>query len=175
MNSNSKIYIRECLEIDIDILQKIGYETYDETFRQMNTAKTMEAYLSEAFDRDRVLSELKNSGSTFYFISVNDALAGYLKLNTTPAQSDINDIKSLEIERIYIKKRFKGKGLGKKLIVYALDAASEMGKSYAWLGVWEKNIPAIAFYEKMGFKRWKKHSFKMGSELQSDLLLRRFV
>jgi ribosomal protein S18 acetylase RimI-like enzyme len=168
-----EIKIRVCLEKDIDTLQRIGCETYKETFGSMNSAETMTKYLAEAFDRNKILTELRNSSSNFYFLYADDDLAGYLKVNDTFAQTDIHDAESLEIERIYIKKKLMGNGLGTMLIDYAERLATEMEKKYLWLGVWEKNLSAIAFYKKMGFLEWRRHSFQMGDELQSDLILKK--
>ncbi len=168
-----EILIRECNESDIEILKRISYETYDETFRKMNTAETMNLYLQAAFNNEKLLNELSTPGSRFYLLYADNNLAGYLKVNEGPAQSDINDPDSLEIERIYVKQSYKGSGLGTYLINYALKLAIMSGKRYAWLGVWEKNIGAISFYKKMGFTQFGKHSFKMGNELQSDLILRK--
>ena len=91
------------------------------------------------------------------------------------AQTDINDANSIELERIYIKKEYKGKGLGKKLINFALQLAQEMKKDYVWLGVWEKNVDAISFYTKMKFYEAGRHSFRMGDELQNDLIMKKAI
>lgn len=169
------ISIRVCTETDLELLQQIGYETYDETFRSMNTVETINKYLAEAFSEDKLLSEMMNEGSSFYFMYSKNELAGYLKLNDVPGQSDLNDPDSLEIERIYVRKEYKGQGLGKVLMDYALQKTVELKKQYAWLGVWEKNAAALAFYKKAGFKEIGKHSFRMGDELQSDYLLKKMV
>lgn len=100
-------------------------------------------------------------------------LVGYLKINDAPAQTDINDPESMEIERIYIRKEHKAKGLGKVLVDYTLQQARK--KNYVWLGVWEKNVDAIAFYKKVGFIETGRHSFRMGDELQSDLVMKKFI
>lgn len=166
-----RLRIRECREDEIEELQRISYITYDETFRHLNTPETMQKYLSESFNRDKLLGELRNPDSTFYLMHIDDSLVGYLKLNEAPAQNDINDPMALEIERIYIYKQHQGKGLGKKLMKFALEKAAERKKRYAWLGVWEKNENAIAFYEKSGFKIAGKHSFRMGDEIQLDYIM----
>jgi ribosomal protein S18 acetylase RimI-like enzyme len=167
------ITIRPCLRSELETLCAIGRETYDDTFREMNTAETMERYLEEAFNAEKMLSEWSNPDSRFYFLYVDADLAGYLKVNDAPAQSDVHDPQSLEIERIYIRKAYKGKGLGTYLMNYALQLALDMGKRYAWLGVWEKNTAAIAFYQKMGFEEMGRHTFKMGDELQSDWIMKK--
>ena len=170
-----KIEIRPCSTNDLDELQNIGYETYDETFRSMNSPETMDKYLQESFNKNKLLAELKNKDCIFYFLYAENKLAGYLKVNDGPAQSDINDPESIEVERIYIKRSYKGKGLGKKLMNFALQLAVEMKKKYVWLGVWEKNRNAISFYKKSGFREAGQHSFRMGDELQNDLILKKII
>ena len=169
------IDIRPCSISDLDKLQSIGRETYDETFRTMNSQKTMDTYLQESFNKKKLLAELKNRDCKFYFLYVENDLAGYLKINNVRSRSDVKDNESIEIERIYIKKAYKGKGLGKKLMKYAFQLAIEMKKNYVWLGVWEKNIDAISFYTQMGFCKAGQQLFKMGDELQNDLIMKRIL
>lgn len=78
---------------------------------------------------------------------------------------------SLEIERIYIKKKFQKHGLGKYLLNKAMEIAMERNKKKIWLGVWEKNENAIAFYKKLGFVQTGAHSFYMGDERQMDFIM----
>lgn len=78
---------------------------------------------------------------------------------------------SLEVERIYIRPAFKRRGLGKYLIDKAIEIARAQGKQLIWLGVWEHNVNAIAFYEKMGFVRTGAHSFFMGEDEQTDFIM----
>ena len=170
-----KTVIKSCCEEDLAVIQKLGRETYDETFRSMNTPLTMKKYLDEAFCDEKLLSELRNPASRFFFVYSDNRLSGYLKINFAPAQSDINDPDSLEIERIYVKGEYKGRGIGKKLMNYAIDLASAEDKKYVWLGVWEKNESAIGFYKKSGFTEKGRHGFRMGDEIQTDLILERPV
>ncbi|NLA43929.1 GNAT family N-acetyltransferase, partial [Candidatus Saccharibacteria bacterium] len=39
-------------------------------------------------------------------------------------------------------------------------------------GVWEHNDKAIRFYEKLGFRPFGEHLFMLGSDPQTDLLMR---
>ena len=87
------------------------------------------------------------------------------------AQSENIADEALEIERIYIRKKSKGKGIGKHLINPALDIAIKNNKTSSWLGVWEKNDIAIKFYERMGFVHRGSHSFYMGDEEQIDYIM----
>jgi ribosomal protein S18 acetylase RimI-like enzyme len=55
----------------------------------------------------------------------------------------------------------------------AVCIAKQKGKAYLWLGVWEKNIRAIGFYSKNGFRASGEHIFVMGDEQQHDYIMKR--
>lgn len=165
------INIKKCNIVDSRILQEISYETFNETFKNQNSTENMNAYLEKAFNINQVEKELTNISSQFFLISLNNEVTGYLKVNTNGAQSEEMGDESLEIERIYIKKEFQKHGLGKYLLNKAIQIAEELNKSKIWLGVWEKNEKAIAFYKKMGFVQTGAHSFFMGDEEQVDFIM----
>jgi ribosomal protein S18 acetylase RimI-like enzyme len=157
--------IKKCTLQDLESLQKISIETFYQTFADSNTTENMKAYLENAYNEEKLYKELSNPNSSFFFVYVDERLAGYLKLNEFPSQSDINDIDSLELERIYILKEFQGAGLGKDLLEHAISIAIEHGKKYIWLGVWEHNERAKRFYQKNGFYRISEHSFVVGDDV----------
>lgn len=164
---------RQCIPDDIHTLCNFSYKTYHETFAHMNTPSNMKTYLEQSFNIDKLSGELSNSNSLFYFLYANGKLAGYLKLNETPSQTDLNDTQSLEIERIYVAKEFQGEGFGNALMNKAIDIANTRKKLYVWLGVWEKNDRALLFYKKNGFYKVGTHSFFMGEEEQTDFVMRK--
>ncbi|WP_203248781.1 GNAT family N-acetyltransferase [Sporosarcina beigongshangi] len=165
------INIKICTLEDSRELQEISYETFNETFQHQNSPENMNAYLERAFNLKQLEKELSNPSSQFYFIYLNNEVAGYLKVNTNEAQSEEMDNESLEIERIYIRYKFQKHGLGKCLLNKAIEISIESKKSKIWLGVWEKNENAIAFYKKIGFVQTGAHSFYMGDEEQTDLIM----
>lgn len=164
---------RQCIPDDIHTLCTFSYKTYNENFAHMNTPSNMKTYLEQSFNINKVSGELSNSNSLFYFLYANGELAGYLKLNEASSQTDINDMQSLEIERIYVAKEFQGEGLGNVLMNRAIDIANTGKNLYVWLGVWEKNDRAILFYKKNGFYEVGTHSFFMGEEEQTDFVMRK--
>ena len=167
------IFLRACTIGDIDILRELSLKTYYETFAHLNTPEDMAAYLEDAFNVERLTKELNDPNSSFFLLYADDSLAGYLKLNEAPSQTDINDPLSLEIERIYVSSEFQGTGLGRYLMEQAITIATERNKKYAWLGVWEKNEKAICFYKKNGFYEIGTHTFVMGEDVQSDYVMRK--
>ena len=166
-----KIKIRKCTPDDLGNLQEISLETFNDTFKHQNTQENMKAYLERAFNLKQLEKEVDNPFSEFFFVYFNSEIAGYLKVNTGDAQTEEMGNESLEIERIYIKSKFQKHGLGKYLLNKAMEIAKERKKKNIWLGVWEKNENAIAFYKKMGFAQTGAHSFYMGDEEQIDFLM----
>lgn len=165
------INIKKCNFEDLGLLQEISVETFNETFKNQNSPENMKAYLEKAFNLKQLEKELSNISSEFYFVYSNEEIAGYLKLNTNEVQTEIMGNDSLEIERIYIRKKFHKQGLGKYLINKAIEIAIERNKEKIWLGVWEKNESAITFYKKMDFVHTGAHSFYMGDEEQIDFIM----
>ena len=165
------IKIKKCNREDLEILQEISIETFNDTFKDQNSPENMKAYLERAFNSKQLEKELSNISSEFFFLYFNDELAGYLKVNINDAQSEKMGDESLEIERIYIRNKFQRKGFGKYLMKKAMEIAIEQNKKIIWLGVWEKNENAIDFYKKIGFVQTRAHSFYMGDEEQIDLIM----
>ncbi|OME94716.1 MULTISPECIES: GNAT family N-acetyltransferase [Paenibacillus] len=163
--------IRKCTSEDLGLLQDISIETFNETFRDQNSPENMKTYLERAFNINQLAIEVSNTASEFYFIYYNGQIAGYLKVNIHDAQTEMMGNDSLEIERIYIKGQYQKHGLGKFLLNKAMEIAMERNKKSIWLGVWERNENAIAFYKNMGFVQTGAHSFYMGNEEQKDFIM----
>lgn len=157
---------------DIFILQTIGCQTFTETFADTNTEEDMDKYLADSFNLEKLTEELNDRNSLFYFAIDGEQVIGYLKVNFGESQTELNDSQSLEIERIYTLKEYHGKGVGQLLYNEALRIAGEKGARYVWLGVWEKNERAIRFYRKNGFTEFDKHIFRLGSDEQTDIMMR---
>lgn len=165
----------EIIAIDhtqVNKLQAISKETFQETFAPVNTAENMKRYQEESFSNEKLLEELNNPDALFYFALLNNEVIGYLKLNTGASQTEIKDNNALEVERIYVLQAYHGKKVGQVLYDKALAVAKELNVSYVWLGVWENNTKAIRFYEKNGFVPFDKHLFKLGDDVQTDIMMK---
>ncbi|MBX3164182.1 MAG: GNAT family N-acetyltransferase [Bacteroidetes bacterium] len=157
---------------DIDQLQKIGKQTFYETFSSGNTEENMTKYLNEGFSIEKLTNELNNKSSEFYFATLQNNVIGYLKLNFGQSQTELKDEKALEIERIYVLKEFHGKKVGQILYDKVIEIAKQKSTNYVWLGVWEENPRAINFYKKNGFVEFDKHVFKLGNDEQTDIMMK---
>jgi ribosomal protein S18 acetylase RimI-like enzyme len=138
----------------------------------VNTPENMAKYLNESLSEEKLSAELNDSNSHFYFAIDGDKVIGYLKVNTGSAQTELKEGMALEIERIYVTKEYLGKKVGQLLYEKAIAVAKELNASFVWLGVWEENPRAIAFYKKNGFVEFDKHIFKLGDDEQTDIMMK---
>ncbi|MES2239308.1 MAG: GNAT family N-acetyltransferase [Bacteroidota bacterium] len=157
---------------DLEKLQKIGRQTFYETFSESNSEQNMIDYLEEGFSKEKLTTELNDENSEFYFATIENEIIGYLKVNFGESQTELKDSKALEIERIYVSKEFHGKKVGQLLYDKAIEIAKQKKIEYVWLGVWEENLRALNFYKKNGFVEFDKHIFKLGNEEQTDIMMK---
>lgn len=157
---------------NIEQLQHIGRQTFYETFSAGNTEENMTNYLNEGFSLEQLTTELNDKNAEFYFATLDNTVIGYLKVNFGQSQTELQDDKALEIERIYVLKEFHGKKVGQVLYEKAIEIAKQKNAAYVWLGVWEENPRAISFYKKNGFVEFDKHIFKLGDDEQTDIMMK---
>ena len=168
-----EIRFRECTIEDLPELCAFSRDVFYESFRDDCSPEDMEAFLRDRYSADRIRNELLNPDSAFGFLYLDGGLSGYIKINEAPAQTDINDEKALEVERLYVSGEAQGRGLGSFLLEQAAETAKQRGKKYIWLGVWEKNLKAISFYRKHGFREIGTHTFMIGADAQTDYIMRK--
>ena len=93
--------LHQCTLDDIDELRAVSIETYTDTFDEFNSDENMRIYLEEAYNRVKLLAELQEVNSQFYFLKENNQTVGYLKLNIGEAQTEHVGDNLLEVERIF--------------------------------------------------------------------------
>ena len=157
---------------DIQQLREIGMQTFYEAFFETNTKEDMQAYLDDNFSIEKLTTEFSIKDSHFYFAKLNNQVMAYLKVNFKNAQTESFHECSMEIERIYVCKKYMRQKIGQILCDKAIQLASKENVKFIWLGVWEYNTRAIKFYEKNGFHAFDKHVFMLGEDKQTDILMK---
>lgn len=166
---------------DVRVLSQISRATFYDTFIHITRPDDMEAYLDRAYSPEELGAQIGTPGSAFYFLLADGKLAGYLKLNrwsddnSGAALSDplMRHPGAFEIERLYIIPAFKHRGLGRSLMRFSEQKARQEGSDTMWLGVWEGNTPAQRLYASQGFELVGRHTFQVGHDPQTDLIMKR--
>jgi len=156
---------------EIKRLMEISEETFRDTFAYTTSEENMDVFVEEAYNFYQLKDEIANRNSLFFFVYRGDDVLGYMKLNINKAQTERVAEDALEIERIYIRKPYFRQGIGKALYEKAVEMAAILSKTIIWLGVYEHNENAKAFYRVLGFKKIGAHSFYVGDDKQTDLIM----
>jgi ribosomal protein S18 acetylase RimI-like enzyme len=156
-------------------LQEISRQTFFDAFASVNEEEDMRHYLEVNLSIEQLTSELNQAATSFYFAKNGNEILAYLKLNEADVQTEKRNIPSMEIERIYVRKEFQNRGVGQFLLDHSIQITKDKQLKLIWLGVWEHNVSAIRFYERNQFQFFGKHSFMLGSDEQTDLLMERHL
>jgi diamine N-acetyltransferase len=168
-----RIQIRCGTAMDNQLLAEIGARAFADTFGPDNTAENMAVYLAESFSPEKQAAELAAPGTVFLIAEVDGKAAGYCRLREGPPEGIPTGASPIEIVRIYALKEWIGRGVGPALMQASLDEAEKRGCDTIWLDVWEENPRGIGFYRKWGFEKVGTQTFKLGDDLQRDLIMQR--
>ena len=161
-----------CAENDLQTLVDISISTFISAFEKHNNPEDFKAYMKKAFSQEQLREELLNPNVRFYFVYKDASLVGYYKLNAQNAQTEPLGNDSIEIERIYVLEQFQGQQIGKEMLYNIIQLAKQEQMAFIWLGVWEMNTAAIRFYERHGFVKFNSHPYYVGSDKQTDWMMR---
>lgn len=163
--------IRQATTADAALIAVLSRETFYDSFADQNTKADMQLFLDEQFTTDMLMAEVAEPDHTFFIASIDGEVAGYTKLKDQTHSALPEHSKAIEISRFYARKQMIGKGIGKAMMLHIIHYAQSLGKNTIWLGVWEHNARAIAFYTSFGFTKFSEHDFLLGTDLQRDWLM----
>lgn len=173
MSQNLDLTIRRANLEDAGLLAELGARTFSETFAAANSPEDMAAYLAASFHTARQTAELNDPASTFFIAEVGGRAAGYAQLQAGEPAEGVEGTKPVELVRLYVSREWLGRGVGEALMRACVDGARRAGHGTIWLGVWERNGRAQAFYRKWDFRAVGEHVFHLGSDPQRDILMER--
>ncbi len=173
----SDISIRQANPDDAKLLTDLSYTTFWDAFAHhpKNAPDDLAHYMRQAFNIDQIAAELADSTSIFLIAEIDGKAAGYAKLIVDSIEQGIIAERPIELSRLYSHQEYLGKGVGQNLMEACFERARNDGHDVMWLGVWEYNPRAQRFYEKNGFSVVGRHTFQLGSDPQTDLLMQKEI
>ena len=169
------IEIREATAADARPLTDLAFTTFWDAFagHPKNAPDDLDAYMRKAFNVEQFESELDDPKSIFLLAQMGGELAGYSKLVLDYIEPGVTAERPVELNRLYSHQKYLGKGVGQRLMDECFRHRSVEDRDVMWLGVWEYNPRAQRFYEKNGFRVVGTHTFLLGSDPQTDLLMQK--
>ncbi len=172
---SSQIHIRQAASDDAKLLTDLSYTTFWDAFAHhpKNAPDDLAHYMRQAFNVEQITVEIADLRAIFLIAEIDGKPAGYAKLIVDSIEEGITAERPIELSRLYSHQEYLGKGVGQNLMDACFDRARSDGRDVMWLGVWEYNPRAQRFYEKNGFRVVGEHTFLLGSDPQTDLLMQK--
>jgi ribosomal protein S18 acetylase RimI-like enzyme len=166
--------IRRAVPADAPALAALGERTFRETFGPSNRPGDLAAHVAATYGADLQAGELADPRWTTLVADAGELIA-FAQLRAGEAPACVTGPDPIELLRFYVDQRWHGRGIAAALMAATLEAAAERGAATLWLGVWERNPRAIAFYRKLDFRDVGSHEFVLGTDLQTDRVMARPV
>jgi diamine N-acetyltransferase len=164
--------IRRASAADAAAVAAFAARTFHDTFGQDNSVEDMALYLQSAFSHDMQAAELASPDIVTFLAEQDGATIAFAMVRRNGPMPDCVTVPDpIELWRFYVDRTWHGRGVASALMDAALDAVRVLGGRSVWLGVWEQNARAIAFYTKHGFVDIGSHDFMVGNDRQTDRVL----
>lgn len=171
--SVEEVVIRRATDDDAPRLAEFARRTFIETFAPDNTADDMALHVAKSFGAAIQLSEIRDAAMTTLLAELGSTMAGFAQVREGPPPACVTGDAPVELLRFYVDRPFHGRGVAQALMNAVDHVARQLGGRTLWLGVWERNPRAIAFYSKCGFVDVGAHAFIFGTDEQTDRVMAR--
>jgi diamine N-acetyltransferase len=172
MQIPSTVTIRPAVSQDASALAAFAARTFEQTFANDNTSEDMAAYLTKTYGEPQQRQEIDDRDGLTLLAEEGGGLIAFAQVRRQAPPSNIGEA-PVELRRFYVDRSYQGRGVAQVLMRAAEDAARQLGGRTFWLGVWERNLRAIAFYAKVGFVDTGTQVFVLGSDVQTDRVMAR--
>ena len=163
--------VRRATIDDVGALSAVGRRVFGQTFAPENTPEDLQAYLDSAYIEARQREEIADPAIDTLLLEEHGDLIAFAQLRDGPAGDGVTGQRPLELWRFYVDFAWHGRGVAQTLMTSVEEAARARAADMLWLGVWERNVRAQAFYRKQGFTVVGSQIFVLGSDPQRDLIM----
>jgi len=169
------IRIRRAEDDDALALSVLAERTFRAAFAESSSPANMQLHCAANYGQALQLAEIRGPSRETWVAEADKRLVAYVQLRLDAASSIVLGERPVEIQRFYVDASHHRTGLAHHLMAHVLARAEAAGSAVLWLGVWERNPRALAFYRKWRFDVVGEHIFKLGDDPQRDLVMRRDV
>jgi len=167
----SSFTIRPASLEDAATLAALGARTFQETFEAICSPEDLAAYVAGAYGEATQRAELADPSRPGLVLEIDGVPSGFVQLRLGHREPCVRGEHPVELQRIYVLRAFHGGGFGAALMEASVAIAHAWGADALWLGVWEHNDKALAFYARSGFREAGDHVFRIGQQIDRDLIL----
>ena len=163
--------VRPALPADAPSLAVLAERTFRNAFGARNSLENMDLHCAKVFGPEIQQREIIDRWLVTTIAETEGRMIGFSQLRPLQPHSSVVAERPAELNRIYVEAEWQGRGVARDLMQHALDSAAHAGCDYLWLGVWEHNPKAMAFYRKFGLEVVGTHAFMLGQDRQRDVIM----
>jgi diamine N-acetyltransferase len=165
------VIIRTAVPADAAVLADLARTTFYGTFAATNDPNDMALHLERAYGLPQQTAELIDPGITTLLGEQDGMAVAYAQVRGGHVPACVTGPAPVELWRFYVAQDFHGRGIAQQLMDRVKSEARQRGAATLWLGVWEHNARARAFYAKCGFADAGQHVFLFGTDPQTDVVM----
>lgn len=139
---------------DISTVQQLSREIWEEHYLPIIGQQQIDYMLDLFYSTEKIQKELEE-GVYWEILYLENEAIGYLVCEV--------EEENIQLSKLYLKSKVRGKGLGKFLIDRSKEIAKENNKNSIRLNVNKNNTQSIAFYERVGFLKVEEGVFDIGN------------
>ena len=156
---------------DLSALAELGRDTFVETFGDLYKSEDLQAFLTEVYSEKAVEEELNNPDLHFQILTQGDELIGYAKIGPVHAPAENPAPGAMELWQLYVRQKYLGQGLGKKLMAWAEEQFAAHNATEIYISVFSENPRAIRFYENHGYRKVGEYGFPVGDQIDLEWIM----
>lgn len=154
-------------------LARFAESTFRDTFAAANTPEHMAQHCRDNYATAIQAAQITDPAWTTLLIRQQETLIAYAQCRSGDAPACVASARPGEIHRLYVHRNWHGRGIARMLMSACIETLRQRDADMAWLGVWEQNPRAAAFYRKSGFVEVGEHVFTLGGDPQRDVVMAR--
>ena len=148
--------IRKAVPSDLETLVQISIDGEVDEDKIQYPRKTKARIIKEkkpSHYKKALLKEMKQKNMHFVVVEEGGEIAGFGQAYLKKYRGGVYFADMVgEIGRVYIKKKFRGRGIGTKLIRYLINHLKKKGVKVVLSYTYTKNRPSLRVHHKLGFR-----------------------
>jgi GNAT superfamily N-acetyltransferase len=166
-----RLIIRSGVPADSAPLAEFAARTFADTFGAANDPAHLRAFLASAYGVEQQARELVDPDTVTLLATLDERLVAYAQVHRGAPPACVGAADAVELQRFYVDRSAHGRGVAQRLMHAVRASARELGARHLWLGVWERNPRAIAFYARCGYVDVGHKTFDVGGDRQTDRVM----
>lgn len=169
--ASSSLHFRRAIRADAAALAALAEQTFIDTYAAQNDPEQIRVHCAQNFGLEQQSAEIANPDYAVILAYHDQELVGFAQVVKKPAPESIDAKNAVALYRYYVQQTWHGKGIAQPLLAEAEKAARTFGADFLWLGMWEHNARALAYYQKVGFQHVGWMDYQFGDVLERDYVL----